>query len=406
MYEGSVIVRLAGIVAEYNPFHNGHKYQIDMTRQAGATHVVAIMSGNFLQRGAPALIEKRARAKAALMEGVDLVIELPLPYAVATAERFAYGALSLIGALGTVDMLSFGSECGDVDLLVQTARAIDDPRINSTLSECMSVGNTFAKARQEAVKAIYGTEVASVLEQPNNTLGVEYIRQILKLQLPIMPVTVKRAGAGHDSDYVVGGIASASHIRTRWNSFNLNPIAPYVPLEAFDIYDREMRRGLGSIDMPKLENAMMSYLRRVTVDDIVRVADISEGLENRVLAGIRDAANTTELYSLIKTKRYTMSRVRRIIMNTFLQIDGDMCQKAPPYIRVLGLNERGMEILANSKETVSLPISDSLAKLRDYGGECSRYAILESKSTDQYTFATLNTAPCGYDYTAGSVIIK
>lgn len=399
-------LKIAAIIAEYNPFHNGHKYQIDMTRQAGATHIVAIMSGNFLQRGSAAIIEKRTRTKAALLEGVDLVIELPLPYAVATAERFAFGAVSLAGALGGVELLSFGSECGDIDLLRQAAMAVDSEAVAKIIGDYLDLGSTFAKAREEAVREVYGREVSGVLSFSNNNLGVEYVRQLYKQGLPAKPMTIKRTGAGHDSDVVLGNVASASHIRNRWNSFNLTAVQEYIPPNAFEVYERDMRRGLGSVDMTKLEIAMMSYLRRLTVEDILQIPDISEGLENRILSGIRDASNTMELYSLIKTKRYTMSRVRRLIMNAFLGVQADMCYEAPPYLRVLGLNKNGMEVLAACKDIVTLPISDSLAKLRDYGESCQRYALLEAMTTDQYTYAVLNPAPCGYDYTANAVIIK
>ena len=187
---------VAGIVAEYNPFHNGHAHLIEAARAAGATHIVAVMSGSFVQRGGPACAPKTVRANAAVACGADLVLELPLPYAMATAERFAAGAVGILGGLGCVDVLAFGSECGDIDLLAKAAGAVLAPYCGEYTKNLLDTGVTYARARQKAVEELYGPEVAEVLSSPNNTLAVEYLKQISLQELRIAPFTIPRAGAG------------------------------------------------------------------------------------------------------------------------------------------------------------------------------------------------------------------
>ena len=189
-------MRIGGVVAEYNPFHNGHAYQLMELRQAGATHIAVVMSGNFVQRGEPALLDKWTRAEAALLCGADLILELPLPYGAATAERFAFGAVSLLEGLGCVDLLGFGCESGDLPALQRAARAVEDPEVYEAVRERMAEGISFAAAREEAVRERWG-EAGDALRRPNDILAVEYLRQLGRLGSPIRPVAVGQIGRAH-----------------------------------------------------------------------------------------------------------------------------------------------------------------------------------------------------------------
>ena len=389
----------AGIVAEYNPFHSGHAWQIEQTRAAGATHIVAVMSGNFVQRGGPACAPKMIRANAAVACGADLVVELPLPYAMATAERFAFGALSILGGLGCVDVLSFGSECGDIDLLVRAAQAVDSPYCHDYTKNLLDSGITYARARQKAVQELYGEQVAQVLDSPNNTLAVEYLRQIGAQELPIAPFTVTRRGPEHDSDALQGGLASASHLRNLLDLESVQAIAPYVPEAAQAVYRSAETAGLMPFRPHSLNTAVLAVLRRMEREEFSRLPDISEGLDNRLYDAVRTAVSLDELLSLVKTKRYPLSRIRRLVWNAWLGVPDGLMQTPPPYIRVLSFNRRGMEILSKANHTTRLPVSHSLARLAEKNALCAQFAQLEARAADLFSLGLPTVQPCGSDYT-------
>lgn len=394
---------IAAVVAEYNPFHKGHAYHALKTREAGATHVVALMSGNFTQRGSGAIIEKRLRAKAALSDGVDLVIELPLPFAMGPAQTFADGAVYLAESMGCVDMLAFGSEGGYISIIKAAADAIVAQDTAELLREEMACGVTFAKARQTAVSKLYGDEIGDMLASPNDILGVEYVRALNEIGSKIMPFAVRRAGADHDSALPSENIASASYIRGLMKSGDVNSAENYITPAMASIYKEAQDSGMAPFDESVLELAMLCALRKMSPNSIAMLPDISEGLENRIYAAVRGSTTLAELCDKIKTKRITAARIKRILTAGFLGLTASMSEKAPPYIRVLGFNERGREILAAMRKTARLPVSDQLAYLYKLGGEAARFASLESTSTDIYALALPNRLPCGYDYTAGSV---
>ncbi|MEM1484795.1 nucleotidyltransferase family protein [Oscillospiraceae bacterium PP1C4] len=390
---------VAGIVAEYNPFHNGHAYQIEMTRAAGATHIVAVMSGSFTQRGGPACAPKTVRANAAAACGADLVLELPLPYAMATAERFSFGALGILGGLGCVDVLSFGSECGDLDLLVKAAQAVLNPYCDDYTRNLMADGTTYARARQKAVESLYGAQVAEVLSSPNNTLAVEYLRQIVQQKLTITPFTVAREGVEHDSASTEGKMASASHLRNLLDLESVDSIAPFVPPAAFQVYRSAAAAGLMPFVPHSLHTAVLSSLRMMQREDFATLPDISEGLDNRLFDAARRAVSLDELLSLVKTKRYPLSRIRRLAWNAYLKVDASLMRTPPPYARVLSFNKRGLEILTAANRTTKLPVSHSLLKLEEKDEVCASFAKLEALATDLYLLGLPAPQACGGDYT-------
>ncbi len=385
-------MKTCGIIAEYNPFHNGHKYQIEETKKRyGATHIVAVMSGNFTQRGDVAIYDKYKRAEVALKNGVDLVIELPVAYALASAEQFALGAVSLLQDLGCVDMLSFGSECGDIELLHETAGAVVYAQQHDDFFRFMRAGDTLPVALQKTIEKYYEDEIIETLSEPNNTLAVEYLKAMDEMGCLFEPVTIGRTGAAHDSDDVAGNIASASKIRKLIHGGE--DISAYVP-EAIE----------GDFaDLRNLETAILAKIRMMPKKEIERVPNVLMGLENRIYKAARVATNLGELCTLIKTKRYTMARIRRIVLACFLGIRKTDLKKNPSYIRVLGMNGKGREIL--SKADSKLSIDTSLKNLASGGDRQKRQAYLEETAGNMFALAFEKRKPCGLEYTTKPIIL-
>ncbi|WP_162840294.1 tRNA(Met) cytidine acetate ligase [Acetanaerobacterium elongatum] len=395
---------IAGIIAEYNPFHNGHAYQIAKTRALGATHVAVCMSGDFTQRGECAVIEKHARVKAALLGGADLIVELPLPYAVSSAERFAFGGVSVLNALGCVDILSFGSESGDISALKRVVEALENSQFAPLLQKQLDKGLVFPKARQLALTELLG-EDALVLSHPNNTLGVEYIKWLERLNSRIQPVTVPRKGVSHGSPQASGAYASASLIRRHMLS-GKEDWRCFAPAQAEEIYRAEILNKKAPCTLEYMERAILAKLRSIASEAFTAFPDVTEGLEGRIYKAARTAVSLDELYGLIKTKRYTLSRVRRMVLCTFLGIEASMQLQPPPYIRVLGFNARGAEILAKAKQTCSLPVSTSLSDLARVNEPCKKLAMAEAAAVDIFALCSPQNLPCGLDFTIKPVIIK
>ena len=390
----------AGIIAEFNPFHNGHAHLIEAARTAGATHVVAVMSGNFVQRGGPACAPKSVRANAAIAGGADLVIELPLPYAMATAERFAFGAVSLLGALGCVDVLAFGSECGDLGLLLKATDAICSPYCSDYTKNLLREGVSYADARQKAVSALYGDKVAGLLSSPNNILAIEYLRHLFLQKLPMEPFTIQRQGAAHDSAAATRQFASAAHLRNLLDLESVDSLAPFVPPASMQVYRSACSGGQMPFSPHSLDAALLSALRGMDAAAFSTLPDISgEGLHNRLYDGVRAAVSVDGLLALVKTKRYPLSRIRRLVWNAYLGVPSELAWQNPPYLRTLAFNKRGMEILSAAGRSPRLPLSHSLSKLESLDGVCARFARLEAQATDRYVLGLPVPQPCGSDYT-------
>lgn len=385
-------MKICGIVAEYNPFHNGHKYHIEKTKELyGATHIVAVMSGNFTQRGDIAVMDKFRRAETALKNGVDLVIELPVPFALGSAEQFATGAVSLLNSLGCVDMISFGSECGDLSLLEETAGAVLFAQQNENFFRYMKSGDPYPVALQKTIEQYYEEEIIDALAEPNNTLAVEYLKALSECGSQIKPVTIKRFGAGHDSSTATENNASASMIRKLLLSGQ--EVSSYVP----ELTETDFA------DIRRLETAILAKLRTMTTSEIEKAPNVLMGLENRIYKAARVSGNLAELFMLIKTKRYTMARIRRIVMSVFLGIKKSDLKSPPCYVRILGMNQKGREIL--SAASCSLPMDTSLKALSDSGEKQKRLAFLEDRAGNLYGLAFEKKRPCGTDFTAKPVIM-
>lgn len=390
-----------GIVAEFNPFHNGHAALCRFGRKNGATHILAVMSGNTVQRGSFAITDKRIRARAALLGGVDLVLELPLTYSLSSARPFAAGAVRLLHATGCVDALCFGSENGNAEVLSDISAIIDSPELNAVLKERLKEGVTFARARREAAETLYGGEIANILSSPNNILALEYLREARLLDWDAEVFIMKRTGVPHDGDVSSGEFASASYLRRHLNCWEA-----FVPASAMCVYTDAIKKGLFPADEKKLETAILSRLRSMAPEALRSLPDLSEGLENRLYKAIRSSSSLDELLMSVKTKRYTLSRIRRLVLSAFLGVRAGDSEMPPPYARVLGFNDKGAELLSTMKTSCTSPVHTSLATLERISSQCARFAFLEASATDQFALSLPSPPDCGYEYTASAVYIK
>lgn len=407
-------MKVAGIVAEYNPFHNGHAHHIERTRAAdggcGATHIVAVMSGHFVQRGEPALLPKADRARAALACGADLVLELSTPWALSSAEGFAFGAVSLLDALGCVQVLSFGSECGDMAALETAADTLADPRFAKLLAYHLEGGIPFPEARQKAAAELRGG-VAPLFAEANNTLGIEYIKALRRLGSSMQPFTVKRFGAGHDAPLPTGDMASATFLRTLLLADRTANAAAYMPPAAAEAALQAMRDGRGPARTDHIERAVLARLRTMEKEDFARLPGISEGLDNRLYTAARRAPSLDAFIDEVKTRRYTRTRIQRLVWAAFLGLRGETTAspgpdglpvwKRPPYIRAIAANTRGREILAAARPT--LPLLSRPTHIERLDNEARRVFETECRAADLYALALPVPPPCGAEYTTGMI---
>ena len=380
----------AGIVAEYNPFHRGHAWHIAETRRrlGGDAPVVCVMSGHWVQRGECALADKWLRAALALDRGADLVVELPTPWAMASAESFARGAVSLLAATGVVDVLSFGSETGELAPLEEAAAALDAPDYPERLRAALGRGLSFPAARQEAAGA-------ACLSAPNNNLGVEYLRSLRALGSTIRPLTVPRQGAGHDGP-AAGGYASASELRRLLRAGRGEEAAPYLTAP----WSGELA------DMQHIERAVLSRLRTMGEGDWAALPDGggAEGLPSRLAKAAREAVSLEDFYARAKTRRYPHARLRRLALAAFLGLRAAERPAAPPYVRVLGLGGRGRALLRRMKDTCPLPVIVKPAQARELDGPARTLFESEARYTDLYGLCFPAPRPCGAEWIHSPVV--
>jgi predicted nucleotidyltransferase len=347
--------KVVGIVAEYNPFHNGHLRHIERSlKLTGASGVVAVMSGNFVQRGEPALIDKWRRAKAAVENGVDLVLELPFLYATGSAEHFASGAVRLLDAMVCVTHLSFGCEAGRLAPLAEAARvlAVESPSFKEALRAELAAGRSFPRARAEALRREAGDALARLLDYPNNILAVEYLKQCMRQGSRLAPVAVKRAGgAGPREVDPRARLASAAAIRALLLAGRRPEALRYMP--AWE--DAEV---LQTQDMYFTLIAAVARLKGA--EGLREIVSASEGLENRLLRALDSAVDLPSLLAATKTARYTETRIRRFLLHALFGLTRERFAALdaawPGYARVLALSERGGGILRLVKARADLPI--------------------------------------------------
>lgn len=393
-----------GIICEYNPLHLGHQKQIRKIREVFGeeTAIVCAMSGNFVQRGECAIMEKHARAEAALRGGADLVLELPLPWATASAERFAAGGVGVLAATGLVDTLVFGSECGDTARLMTLAEGLLSAQFPVMLKEQLAKGVSYAAARAAAAEKLLGAD-AALLENPNDILGVEYCKALLCQGSAITPMALPRRGAAHDGA-AKDGFASASTIRTILRNGESADV--YLTEESADIYRRERAVGRAPVDMQSLERCILSRLRSMKEDDFAAYDGGGEGLYHRFYDAVQRARSVEEVLGLAKTKRYAHARLRRMLLAAWLDIPAETFREIG-YLHVLGFTERGRELLAAMKKRAQLPVITKSAEGRNLPSPARELFELEARATDQYVLAypDLGEALPGSEWLRGPVIV-
>lgn len=401
-------MKTVGIIAEYNPFHNGHLYHISEAKAAAkADCAVVVMSSDFVQRGEPAMFSKHIRAKWALQSGADMVIALPTPFSLATAEIFARAGVELLAGSGIVDTVCFGSECGNIELLTKAARLSQNEsgELSALIRANLDSGLSHPDARSKAYAEVYGGELGSIFSSPNDILGLEYIKANALLPSPMEVIALKRKAVSHDSDTPGEGFASASYIRGCIRENKLDDVSAYLPENVLQDIKAELAAH-GPAAFENLSREVIYALRRMSKEDIAALPDVSEGLENLLYAACRKCATANDLLSAVKTRRYTMARLKRILMCALLNIQGAPKDKLDSlYIRVLGVKNDSIPLLSQLSEKASLPVITRFgdtAKLNE-----SQLALHNTDllAADIFTLSTYEPRPAAFDYSSPLIIV-
>lgn len=369
---GDLFMKISAIICEYNPFHYGHKFHIDKTRKNGAEAIAAIMSGDVVQRGSVAICDKYKRAEIALQNGADIVAELPAPFCCAGAQTFAKAGVFIAKALGA-DTLSFGSECGDITLLQKCIEAIDEQKLVAGVKS----GLSYPRALSEAIEDEHLREIVS---SPNNTLAIEYMRNLDK---SITPFTVKREGVLHDSDEVCGSFASASQIRKMMLKYSLDPkLLPYGAT-------------FTPCDISNAEKGLLYTLSGLSQEYFLNLPECDTGLYKRIKNALSHSDSLNALYDTAKTKCYTHARIRRVILYALLGVtkaDFEM-QNDLPYVRILAMNQKGVEVLKSAKGNT--PIITSLSEVEALGKNAVRISQISQRAHDLICISSPDF--CGFE---------
>ena len=385
---------VTGIVCEYNPFHNGHLYQIERAKAMGAERIVCVMSGNFVQRGECAFFDKHTRARAAIMCGADVIIDLPTPWAMASAETFARGSIGLLLSFG-IDALSFGCETDDEKLLRSCAENLRSGETANLIKKYTAEGASYPTAVSRALEEALGEEARDIISCPNNTLAVEYIRHLPE-NIRLLPV--KRQGADHDSDTATGDIASASMIRNL--GFGKDSFC-YVPEKLLTLY-----KDADTYSLSFSERGILSALRLMSKEEYPLYVSDSKGLDMRIYDSVQTAESLGNLYALAKSKNYTHSRVRREVLNLYLRIKKDYSDGMPPYMRILAVSEKGLSLLSKAKENSTLPIITKYAETKNLTDKAKEIYEAECRNTDLFSLCTDKIKECSLEKKHSIIIVK
>lgn len=388
-------MRFAGIIAEYDPFHNGHAWQLAQARALGARQIAVAMSCSLTQRGAVPLLPEAVRVQAALRCGADFIFALPAPCACAGAEAFARAGVRLLAAAGC-DALIFGAETPDTALLMDAARVLASEEYRAALKAQLAAGaRSFAAARQAAVETLRpGSALAALLDQPNNNLAVEYCKAILELGVSLVPIPLPRQGAGHGQALTETGgqFASASALRTLWQSGGADAAAPYVPAEVLPLY-REAYAAGQYTDLAAAQRCQLALLRSrcAGTAPFAQVRGISEGLEHRLEAAVRSSTTHAELLDSLTTVRYPRARMRRLAMDAALDYSADVFPALPPYLHLLGAQKDALPLL----KAAALPVSHSLARLAEQNAPCRAVVDAQLRACDFGALCRKKPEPMG-----------
>jgi len=376
-------MKIVGLITEYNPFHNGHLHHINMAKKiTNADFVVVIMSGDFVQRGVPAIIDKYSRTQMALSCGADLVIELPSIYATSSAEFFAYGAVSILDKMGCIDYLCFGSEYGETDVLQTIAKVlVNEPdEFKISLKKYLKEGYSFPVARTKALlefsydDTASNTELENILSEPNNILAIEYIKAILKLKSSMQPVTIKRIVSGYYDTSIHDTICSASAIRAALQTGGLGTFRNQVPESVYEILLKAYNQ-----TFPVYLNDFSSMLKyRLLLKNskpLSSYLDVSEALSNTIMNQLSNFKNIEDFANLIKSKHYTLTRINRALIHILLNIENDSVNESALYIRILGFKKDSSALLTIIKEHASIPVISKLADSKNLLSSSAMYIL-------------------------------
>lgn len=383
-----------GIVCEYNPFHKGHLYQIEKAKAMGSDSIVCVMSGNFVQRGECAFFTKQLRARAAVMCGADVVIDLPTPWAMASAETFARGSVGLLRSFG-IDALSFGCENDDAGLLRKCAGKLKAEETGLLIKNYTAEGFSYPEAVSKVLTESLGEKAGELIASPNNTLAVEYIKH-LSDNIALLPV--KRQGASHDSDTAEDNIASASLIR---NLGITDESACFVPGELVPLY-----KEAETYSLAYCERAVLSSLRLMDKDEFSLYVSDSNGLDMRIYESLRSSDSLESLYATAKSRNYTHSRVRREVMNLWLKVKRDYSVGIPPYIKILAVSEKGLSLLGKAKNNTALPIITKHSEAKKLTGKAKEIYEAECRNTDLFSLCTEKIKECSLEKKHSLIIVK
>ena len=386
-------MKVAAIITEYNPFHNGHKYQVDKIREmlGEDTAIIAIMSGNFTQRGELAIADKTVRAKAAIECGVNLVLELPFPYSMSSAEFFSKSGVAIANAIGVVDYLVFGSESGNISELSDIASVMLSSEYELTLDTLQNSPEYreygYPELCEIALSKVYGKEITRDFFSPNNILGIEYIKALTKLGSNIVPITVRREGAGYlDIINPMTEFQSASAIREEVREGNISAL-DFVPEKAKNIYLQALKEGKFPSDVSKLDLAIISFFRLNSPSADCNIHDAMGGLYNRLCELSAEATSISNLTRLTETKKYTSSRIRRAIWNCYFGVTSSDVRSLPTYTQVLGMDTLGRSVLKRIKKESNFPVITKPSSYKDLGDEVISKKNLSNKADAVYALA-------------------
>ena len=398
-----------GIIAEYNPFHNGHLYHLLKSKEeAKADYLVAIIGGNFTQRGEASLIDKWTKAEMAIANGVDLVIELPTLYSTSSAENFADGAIKILNSLKIVDTLSFGTETEDLNKLNNEANILhnEPKKFKLVLDKKLKKGISFPKAREEAlIDYLNDKSYSSLISSPNNILAIEYLKALKKYKSKMKPICIKRKDAGHLSLDYTGEVTSATAIRKLVQNNDFKKAKKFLTPSSYTILMEEIKKGHFVNDISLYENIMIYNLRNMSIEEIANLPDVSEGLENLIKKAANSCNSIDEFINIVASKRYTETRIRRILLYSLLRIskkDMALSKKASPYVRVLGFNNNGKKLISEiSKANPKLNIITSVKKFTDINTNknLSNMLNIDINATNVYTLGYTQDSWSNLDFT-------
>ena len=404
--------KVLGIVAEYNPFHNGHLYHIENAKsKTESDYVVAVISGNFTQRGDTSIVNKWEKAKMALNNGVDLIIELPTIYSISSAENFANGAIKILNEMGIINYISFGMEAEDITILNNIANVLyDEPKeYKDILKKELKEGITYAKGMEIAVcKYLKDDKYKNVLIGSNNILGIEYLKSLKRLKSGIIPIGIKREKVFYNSRRIIDDYASATGIRYLLENRQIEEISKLVPNSTFNILIENIRSGKYNINIYNFSKEIMYKLRSMDIKDIANLPEVSEGLEYLIKESSDNTNNIFELIDNIKSKRYTQNRIQRILLYALLNInksDMEISKKVKPYVRVLGFSENGQKLLSEISRQINVITSVKNFEKNNKNTKLKRMLEIDKYATDIYTLGYSNNSISKLDYTNGIIKI-